>query len=72
MPANRLTIASYSLVELVRANELLLGGAFEVHEEGGQVLVGEVWDAGGGDCFDELGLQRQKIQINKALLTGTH
>lgn len=40
-----------------RADELRLHLSLKVNEDGWQVAVGVVWDAGGGDGLKELGLR---------------
>lgn len=48
------------------ANELGLHLSLQVHEDGGQVPVGVVGDAGGGDGLEELGLRElpgQRAQV---------
>lgn len=48
------------------ANELGLHLSLQVHEDGGQVAVGVVGDAGGGDGLEELGLRElpgQRAQV---------
>lgn len=50
------------------ADELSLHLSLQVHKDGGQVPVGVVWDAGGGDGLEELGLRELSGQLTHVLV----
>lgn len=51
-----------------RANELGLHLSLEIDKDGGQVVVGVVGDAGGGDGLEELGLRELLGQHTQVLV----
>lgn len=51
-----------------RADELSLHLSFQIDKDGGQVPVGVIWDAGGGDGLKELGLRELSGQLTHVLV----
>lgn len=50
------------------ADELSLHLSLQIHKDGGQVPVRVVWDAGGGDGLEELGLRELPGQLTHVLV----
>lgn len=51
-----------------RTNKLRLHLPLKIDKDGGQVAVGVVWDAGGGDGFEELSLRELPRQCAQVLV----
>lgn len=51
-----------------RADELGLHLSLQIDKDGGQVPVGVIWDAGGGDWLKELGLRELSSQLTHVLV----
>lgn len=51
-----------------RADELSLHLSLQIDKDGGQVPVRVIWDAGGGDGLEELGLRELSCQLTHVLV----